>query len=51
MPIGRSGKRVGSVGRRGKRAGPIGKSKGIHGSALTVDQDRTKVLYPTSTTT
>lgn len=51
MAIGKSGKRVGSVGKRGKTAGPIGKSRVIHGSALTIDQNRTKVAYPTTTTT
>lgn len=51
MVIGRTSKKVGSIGRQGKRAGPIGKQKAIHGSALTEDQNRTKVLYPTTTTT
>lgn len=41
---------AGSVG-SGKSAGPIGKSKAIHGSATTLDQDKTKVAYPTTTTT
>ena len=35
----------------GKKAGPIGMSKKIHGSSLTLDQDRTKIAYPTTTTT
>lgn len=39
----------GSVG-KGKSAGPIGKSKAIHGSALTLDQNKTKTGYPTTTT-
>jgi hypothetical protein len=43
----RSGPRVG----KGKRAGKIGKKKNMGGSALTLDQDRTKVGYPTTTTT
>jgi hypothetical protein len=44
---GRSGPTIGS----GKSAGPIGSSKSIHGSALTLDQDKTKVGYPLTTTT
>jgi hypothetical protein len=46
MAIGRQG----SIG-KGKSAGPIGKSKGMHGSALTLDQNKTKVGYPTTSTT
>jgi hypothetical protein len=48
--IGRTAQRVGSVGKQGKKAGMIGKNKKIYGSALTTDQNRTKVLYPTTTT-
>jgi hypothetical protein len=39
----------GSIG-KGKSAGPIGKSKAMHGSALTLDQDKNKTAYPTTTT-
>jgi hypothetical protein len=35
----------------GKSAGPIGRSKAIHGSALTLDQNKTKIAYPTTSTT
>ena len=50
--IGRGTARSGpTIGKSGKKAGPIGKSKGIHGSALTLDQDKTKVGYPTTSTT
>lgn len=45
---GRSGP---TIGKQGKKAGPVGKRKAIHGSALTLDQDKTKVGYPTTTTT
>jgi len=50
MAIGRTTKLTGNVGTRGKSAGPIGQNKTIHGSALTTDQNRTKVAYPTTTT-
>lgn len=36
---------------RGKSAGPIGRSKAIHGSALTLDQNKTKIAYPTTSST
>jgi hypothetical protein len=58
MPVGR---KAGTIGRgtarsgptigKGKKTGPIGRRKTRHGSALTLDQDRTKVAYPTTTTT
>lgn len=50
MTIGKASTHVGPVIGRGKKAGPIGRAP-IHGSALTKDQDRTKVAYPTTTTT
>ena len=31
--------------------GSIGKTKSMYGSALTLDQDKTKVAYPTTSTT
>ena len=49
--IGRTSIHVGpTIGKGTKRTGPIGRSK-RSGSALTLDQDRTKVAYPTTTTT
>lgn len=54
MAIGKAGnlgRRSGpTIGRRGKSAGTVGKRKAIRGSALTLDQDKTKVAYPTTTT-
>lgn len=41
---------AGSIG-RGKSAGPIGTKREMHGSALTLDQNKTKVGYPTTSTT
>jgi hypothetical protein len=50
--IGKATARSGpTIGKSGKKAGPIGMKKKIYGSALTEDQDRTKVAYPTTTTT
>jgi hypothetical protein len=50
--VGKATSRSGPViGRQGKKAGPIGKTKSMHASALTLDQDRTKVAYPTTSTT
>lgn len=40
------------IGKSGKKTGPIGKAGSkIHGSALSLDQGKTKVGYPTTTTT
>lgn len=54
MAIGKAGnfgRRSGPmIGRKGKSAGKVGKRKVIHGSALTLDQNKTKVAYPTTTT-
>lgn len=50
--IGKANSRVGPViGMGSKQTGPVGRSKARSGSALTLDQDKTKVAYPTTTTT
>lgn len=42
--------RVGNIGNRGKRRGSIGKPGTTYGSSLTLDQDRIKGKYPTTST-
>lgn len=49
--IGKGNTRSGPMIGKAKKTGPIGMSKSRFGSALTLDQDRTKVLYPTTSTT
>jgi len=50
--IGKASAHVGpTIGKGSMRTGPIGRSRKRSGSALTLDQDRTKVAYPTTTTT
>ena len=59
MPVGKRSGTIGKastrsgpvIGKGSKSTGPIGRSKSRSGSALTLDQDRTKVAYPTTSTT
>ncbi len=50
MPIGQKAGRIGNIGRPTKRTGPIGSPTTHYGSSQTVDQDKIKTEYPTTTT-
>jgi hypothetical protein len=48
--IGRAS-RVGNIGRSAKRRGGIGSPSTTYGSSQTINDDKIKTEYPTSTTT